>query len=439
MVSPKPTLLIVCQTLIQPHMAGPSLRYLALARTLSKDLRVTLAAPVVEDVGPEDFEWLIYGEDPASLVRAAQNVDFVLLSGYVLHKFPALNRIRACRIVDLYDPMPLENLFYRADDPTNVRLSAHESDVQVFNRLVRAGDFFVCGSERQRDFWLGVLMANLRLNPLNFGGDGDFRGLIDVVSTGLPSHERPQTPFLVGEDPAVPAGSKIILWGGGIWNWLDPLTLLEAFFDIHQDHPEARLVFLGARHPNPEVPAHEMAARTLARAKESGLVGEKILFFDWLSVPEREALLCESHVGVVAHPAHIETRFSLRTRVFDYFWARLPVLTTAGDVVSEWVSDYGVGEVVTPGQAAEMAAALDALLLKPRADFSDRFDAIHARFSWENQAEPLRRFCLSGTFAEDKPWLANRVDIKMSRIERILRQEGLGALFKAGWRKLTKK
>jgi glycosyltransferase involved in cell wall biosynthesis len=439
MVSTKPSLLIICQTLIQSHMAGPSLRYLALARTLSKDMKVILAAPVAKGVGAEEFEWLIYGEAPASLIRAAQDVDFVLLSGYVLQKFPALNKIRACRIVDLYDPMPLENLFYRADDPMKVRLSAHESDVEVFNRLVRAGDFFVCGSERQRDFWLGVLMANLRLNPMNFRGDEDFRGLIDVVSTGLPSHEKPQTSFLIGEDPAVPLGSKLILWGGGIWNWLDPLILLEAFLNIHQAHPEARLVFLGARHPNPEVPAHEMAARTLARANESGLVGKQILFFDWLSVPEREALLCESHIGVVAHPAHIETRFSLRTRVFDYFWARLPVLATAGDVVSEWVSAYGVGEVVAPGQAAEMAAALDALLSQPKSDFSDRFDALHARFSWKNQAEPLRRYCLQGRSAEDKPWLADRVDMKMSRIERILRQEGLGALLKAGWRKLTKK
>ena len=438
-MSPKPTLLIVCQTLIQPHMAGPSLRYMALARTLSKDLRVILAAPVAEGVGPEDFEWLIYGKDPALLVEAAQNAAFILVSGYVLHKFPALNKVKACRIVDLYDPMPLENLFYRADDPVNVRLSAHESDVEVFNRLVRAGDFFICGSERQRDFWLGVLMANLRLNPMTFDGDEDFRGLIDVVSTGLPSHGRPEKTFLMGEDPAVPDGSKIILWGGGIWNWLDPLTVLEAFLDIYQDHPEARLVFLGARHPNPEVPAHEMAARTLARAKESGLVGTQIFFFDWLSVPEREALLFESHIGVVAHPEHIETRFSLRTRVFDYFWARLPVLATSGDVVSEWVAAYGVGQVVAPGQAVEMAAALDALLLQPKTDFSDRFDALHERFSWEKQAEPLRRFCLRGTPAVDKPWLASRVDMKMSRIERILRQEGLGALLKAGWRKLTKK
>ena len=37
--------------------------------------------------------------------------------------------------------------------------------IQFTNRLLQSGDFFICGNERQRDFWLGMLAANGRLTP----------------------------------------------------------------------------------------------------------------------------------------------------------------------------------------------------------------------------------------------------------------------------------
>ncbi|MDQ7029881.1 MAG: hypothetical protein Q9O62_08955 [Ardenticatenia bacterium] len=48
------------------------------------------------------------------------------------------------------------------------------------------GDFFICASERQRDWWLGLLEASGRINPYTFGEDPSLRRLIDVVPFGLP-------------------------------------------------------------------------------------------------------------------------------------------------------------------------------------------------------------------------------------------------------------
>ena len=43
------------------------------------------------------------------------------------------------------------------------------------------------------------------------------------------------------------------------------------------------------------------------------------------------------------HLDHVETAFSFRTRVLDYLWASLPVVTTAGDAMAMLVTGSGAG------------------------------------------------------------------------------------------------
>ncbi len=174
------------------------------------------------------------------------------------------------------------------------------------------------------------------------------RKLIDVVGVGIPDRPMKPEPFLKGVRPEFPVDSRIVLWGGGIWNWLDPITLAKAWGKVVQACPQARLVFLGTRHPNPNVPRHEIVDRLIQVAEESGERDRSIFFIEWLSYQEREALLLESDIGITLHPIHAETRYSIRTRVLDYFWARLPVCITEGDVTSEWVKSYQVGRTVPP-------------------------------------------------------------------------------------------
>ena len=47
-----------------------------------------------------------------------------------------------------------------------------------------SGDAFVCASERQRDLWLGALLALGRIDPDAYAADPSLRSLIDVVPFG---------------------------------------------------------------------------------------------------------------------------------------------------------------------------------------------------------------------------------------------------------------
>ena len=57
----------------------------------------------------------------------------------------------------------------------------------------------------------------------------------------------------------------------------------------------------------------------------------------------RQNYFLESDVGIITHPQHIETRFSFRTRILDYLWAGLPVISTQGDILSALVEKKETG------------------------------------------------------------------------------------------------
>ena len=295
-----PQLLIISHDRIDNRMAGPGLRYWEMGRALGQmDIQVTVAVPFETTLQDPALRLIPFQEErPEALQRLVDQSEVVLISGHQIQKFPFLKKSSARLVVDFYDPMVLENLHYYLEEPIPFQKALNQQAVQIAGELAQTGDFFICGNERQRDYWLGLLTANRRVNPLTFAQDNSLRALIDVVGVGFPNHEPAHFPVLKGVHPLVPEDARIVLWGGGIWNWLDPLTLIRAWPQVLENHPQARLIFLGTRHPNPLVPRHEMAAKAEALAAAIGEKDQTIIFFEWLPFHDREAFLCESQVGV---------------------------------------------------------------------------------------------------------------------------------------------
>jgi len=436
----RPQLLIVSNDVVDVKMAGPGMRYLEMARALLDEVDITLAIPSATSLEIPEIRLVEYQEDrPHSLRTLVENSDITLISGYIAEKHPFLQRSRTLLVVDLYDPFILENLHYYLDEPMGTQERHNRFAVETTNRLAKIGDFFICGSERQRDFWMGVLEANGRINPYTFAQDPSLSSLIDVVGIGFPDRDPQPRPILRGIHPSFPEDSRIVLWGGGIWDWLDPLTLVNAWPQVISRFPTARLVFMGTRHPNPNVPYHEMAKRTETLADEIGEKGSTIIFFEWLNYDDREALLCEADIGVTLHPLHVETRYAIRTRVLDYLWARLPVLITEGDVTSVWVRSYNLGKVVPEADVDVVAQALCEMLAEPKDAWDSTFEPLRDIFAWPRVVAPLKRYCLEGTRAADlqirnatfppNALVATRAGI-LVRVLTVLREEGVRSLLR---------
>ncbi len=439
----KPRLLIISHDIVDVKMAGPGMRYFEMSRAAPDSVEVTLAVPNrAGQISAQRVQFASYSfEKPAELRDLVEAHDVVLVSSFLIDKFSFLAGLKQRVIVDFYDPFVLENLYYYLDQPPAIQQSLNEKSVQLTNQLAQIGDFFICGNERQRDYWLGVLTANGRVDPGAFAQDPSLRSLIEVVGIGIPDREPVQATLLRGIHPAIPEDAKIVLWGGGIWNWLDPLTLISAWPQVLEHIPQARLVFLGTRHPNPEVPAHQMAARALQLAEKIGQKDKTIVFIEWLEYEAREALLLEADLGVLLQPVHLETRYSIRTRVMDCIWAELPLLISRGDITSEWVVQHRLGKTVPAGQTAQAAEAICELLAQPKASFSDGFKLIKAWYRWSQVVQPLVNYCLNGRKTSNTHPLSVRLmeahprgtatwKYRLARARQVIRQEGWKSFLK---------
>jgi glycosyltransferase involved in cell wall biosynthesis len=399
-------LLIVSPDVVGVNMAGPGMRYWELARVLAGDADVTLAMPgEIAGLQPEGFGLAVYQFDNPALLRALiDSGDVLVIASYLVHRFPFLEQVKQPVVVDVYIPFILENLDIHSNRPVPERIGIHNTDLTMMNRLMNVGDFFLCASEKQRNLWLGVLMANNRVNPLTYSDDPTLRRLIDVVPVGLPATPPVHTrQVLKGVYPGIGATDKVILWGGGIWEWFDPLTLIRAMAQIVAERRDVKLFFMGTRHPNPVVPDMQMVVQARELAQDLGLLDQHVFFNDWVAYQERQNYLLEADVGASLHFDRIETSFSFRTRLLDYIWTGLPMIVTGGDSLSELVADEGLGIVVPPDEVDATTQGLRALLSQPglRAAYRDRFKSVASRLTWRQVAEPLRAFVCAPRCAPD--------------------------------------
>lgn len=376
---------------IGDKMRGPAIRAFEIAKALAPTVEVAVAVPGMTDDVVDGVATLGY-PDEATLVRLASTSEVVIIQGYALRLYPRLAQVPSVLVVDLYDPWLFENIQLHGEGGhADVALS---QDVSVINELLDAGDFFICASERQRDYWLGMLTARGALDSRTYANDPTLRQLIDVVPFGLPSHRpRHARKVLKGVHPNVSDDDLVILWGGGVWDWFDPLSVVEAFNIALERVPNAKLYFLGLQLASPDVPPMQMAEAVVHRARQLGLYDTSIIFGDWTPYELRESFLLEADIAISAAKDLAETRLAFRSRILDYLWAGLPVITTSGDVLSDLVQQHNLGAVVPPGNINLLAGAMIQLLqdANRRAEAGARAAHVADAMRWSECVAPLRK------------------------------------------------
>ncbi len=386
---------------IGPEMAGTAIRAYEIARTLARYVDVRIAAPACTLDSPDVP--VSVAADEESIAAIARDMDVVIAQGHALRRYPWLLTSNVALVCDLYDPFYLGGMSQADESPADAERIA--SDVAAVNEQLDYGDFFICAGERQRDYWLGGLAARGRLTTAQYRRDPTLRRLIDVAPFGIPSvppvRERP---VLKGVHPAIGGDDRVVLWGGGVWEWLDPLTVIRAVARLAPERPDLRLFFLGSGHPVASISPGTMLEQARQLAADLGLLDRVVIFNDgWTTYDDRGAYLLEADIGVSAHGDHLETRFAFRTRLLDYIWAGLPMIVTGGDELSELVAREHLGYVVPPGDDEAFARALADLLDRPRESFAPQFAAVQTRFRWERTLQPLIRFCCDPQLAPDTP------------------------------------
>lgn len=402
-VSQRHRIVVATGDVLEPKMAGPAIRAWHMACTLAREHDVQLVSTQACSLSHPDFPVRVVNKREFEDLEAW--CDVLIFQGNIMRKHPVLRDSDKVIVADIYDPFHLEVLEQARGRDPGLRLFAVESTTDVLNEQLRRGDFFLCASEKQRGFWLGQLAAVGRINPATYDQGENLEGLLAVAPFGV-SDERPRhtRAVLRGAVPGINNDDKIVLWGGGIYNWFDPLTLLRAVDKLRRRLPEVRLYFLGLKHPNPQVGEMKMADDAVALAHELGLVGTHVFFNeDWVDYDDRQNYLLEADIGVSTHLDHVETEFSFRTRLLDYLWASLPIVATAGDSLAAVIESSDIGLTVPAGDVDSLEAALFRLLDDEEFNRSCRaaIERVVPAYRWSSVLEPLLEFCRSPRRAPD--------------------------------------
>lgn len=395
--------LVITGDVLGAKMAGPAIRAWEMAKALHEVCEVRLVSTQASTLGHDDFH-VAYADEP-ELRRQVDWCEVLVFQGYTLSTFPWIRSTGKIIVADIYDPMHLEYLEQGKDDSPRKRTKMTEYISEVLNVQLELADFMLCASEKQRDFWLGQLSAVSRINPLVYDRDPSLRSLLDVAPFGISNVPAAQTRHAIkGEVSGIGIDDQVIIWGGGVYNWFDPLTLIRAVSQLITSYPKLRLYFLGVKHPNPDVPAMRMAAETMRLSDELGLTGTHVFFnTEWVDYDDRVNYLLDADLGVSTHFEHVETAFSFRTRILDYLWAGLPIVSTDGDTFAGLIKAHDLGAVVPPEDVDALAAAIERVLYSPeRPQISERVREFGLTMRWDQTLRALITFCLNPYQAADR-------------------------------------
>jgi glycosyltransferase involved in cell wall biosynthesis len=386
---------VVTPDTLRPRMAGPAIRAWQIALALAREHDVQLASTTGCELSHEEFSVVL--ADEGRMHALEQWCDVMIFQGHILDSFPWLRRSNKVLVVDLYDPFHLEVLEQSRDLDDGARRHVVRVATEVLNTQLARGDFFMCASDKQRDFWLGQLAGVGRINPAVYDGDENLEAFLAVVPFGV-SDEKPERTrtALKGVVPGIGPHDKVVLWGGGVYNWFDPLTLVRAIDRLKERVPNVRLYFMGMRHPNADVPAMRMALDTRRLVDSLELLDTHVFFNeDWIEYDERQNYLLDADVGVSTHLDHIETAFSFRTRILDYLWASLPIVATSGDSFADVIERRGLGMTVPAGDEVALEEALFVLLTDDAKNAACRAAAAACadEFRWTRALAPLLEYC----------------------------------------------
>ncbi len=387
-------------------LAGPAIRAWNMADLLSRQHEVKLVT--LAGAEPVDSQFEIVHVAPGAnraFDKLEEWADVIIFQGHAMAVFEALRRTKKIVVVDIYDPMHLEQL----EQGRELGVALWEKQVSdatdVLNEQLARGDFFLCASERQKHFYLGQLAALGRINPANYTDDPDLNGLLAIAPFGLdpipPEHRRNVLKSVV---PGIASDDKVLLWSGGLYNWFDPKTLIRAVARLNETKPGVRLFFQGTKHPHPGVPEMAIVGESRQLAKELGVLESSVFFnSSWVDFADRQNYLTEADAGVSTHYSHIETTFSFRTRILDYLWAELPMVVTEGDHFAELIERERLGIVVPAEDVDALSRALDKILFDE--DFIRATKAniarVRSRFEWERALAPLVDFVADPRHAAD--------------------------------------
>ncbi|HXI13628.1 MAG TPA: glycosyltransferase family 4 protein [Thermoanaerobaculia bacterium] len=367
--------LLVCpEPLGHRHPAGVGIRFVEIARALRDEgHQLIVLSP---DSGAVDG-CETAGVDPMSLRNSSQRSDVALIQGHIGNDYFA-HAADIPTAVDLYDPYVIENLHYFKTHGPGV----FDHDRRTLLLSIERGDFFLCASDAQRHFYLGMLLACGKLTPQLFSEDATLDNLISIVPFGVQP--------LVSADPTVKFSHRLIF--GGIYDWYEPRLAIDAIALARRTLDDLTLTF--THHPNPGTTPQGKTAEAVAYVAAKGYDGF-VNFEPWTPYEDRKAFFDRFGAALITFPPSLETDLAMRTRIFDFLWAGLPVISSPAPGTDPILKQHDAGRTASNNSPEGLAQIIEEVFTLPglQQQLSDNARRWAGTHQWPVLLEPLLRFC----------------------------------------------
>lgn len=358
-------------------MAGPGIRYWEMARALEQKGH---SAAILSRHLEEGFSGNITFVGKASffnLVRWIGRSDYVVQTGRPLSILLTF-LLRKKSIFDQYDPVIFEFLERKPVGwAEKLGLRAMLFLWKARQRLIlRFGRQFLVANEKQKDLLIG---------QLTILGQTDKLASVTIMPFGLPD-AKPRKKRSVLRGSNIRDTDFLLVWGGGIWDWFDPFTLLKALSKLKAQRDDIKVYFPGIRPPSPDSRKMAVIDAFLAEARTLGLLDTSVFVNSgWTAYADRADYLMEADAGISLHRNSLETRFAFRTRMLDYLWVGLPIIASKGDSWADIIDQKGLGITVDFEDSEGVANAIIKIAgdRQFRNQCREHVQAHAARYEWD--------------------------------------------------------
>lgn len=380
-------LLTVNEPILPDHgrIAGLQVRVYEMAHAL-------LAAGCdVAVLGPEERNarapWAIY---PTARAARSFNADAWICAPLLIRRHRDMLGT-APVLLDCYEAPFGSYLNFAATQPRRNRRAAGATfrrEISQYLWALTLADGALVANERQRAAIAGLLALVGRLDPLT-----SVEGQVLLVPSGAPP-----APLRAPKPPH--EERPIVLWAGGAYPWFTLGPLSDTFRRIVDEVPGVRFRLAGLHGRDGAVGVRQVQGKQFLNDLARDLVfAGRVEDIPWAPYAKRVEQYDEASVAVSCHGQHLETYFSMRTRLLDVVWAGVPLVTTGGDELSGKLRDGGAAVV---SHDASLAEDVIALLGDPvrRVAMAESSRALReGALGWRNMIIPL----LTRPFGDQPP------------------------------------
>ena len=289
-------------------------------------------------------------------------------------------------VLDAYVPIYVE-VSARNSDDLATEFHNYSKDIDKFNHVLKRGDYFLCANLPQKHMYTGVLASLGIINPLTYQDDRILVVPFGIESKKLDILKASDNPYLkLGVDK----NDFVLLWFGGLYPWFNFEPLLNAIDELSTKR-HFKFVLVGGKNPYNSHPDFvKQYNQVKAKLQSMKLLDKTVYLVDWVDFDERLKWYQGSDAVISINQTGDENEYSWRTRVIDYVWGDVPIITNGGDPLSNLLLDnHAAAKIDDEGKKIESVVA--DLIAEPKklSEIKRNLHDIRQQFYWEKVVQEM--------------------------------------------------